>query len=116
MSDMTKAAQDVLAERRRQIEVECWKPEHDDAHTDGSLAAAGACYAMHSAIDAGIDSGRIDRYAEPWRRLDKFVPDYWPFHRLWWKPRDRRRNLVKAGALIIAEIERLDRIGGSDAE
>lgn len=28
----------------------------------------------------------------------------------WWKPKDRRRNLVKAGALIVAEIERLDRL------
>ena len=27
----------------------------------------------------------------------------------WWKPTDCRRDLVKAGALILAEIERLDR-------
>jgi hypothetical protein len=28
---------------------------------------------------------------------------------MWWKPKDRRRDLVRAAALIIAEIERLDR-------
>lgn len=27
----------------------------------------------------------------------------------WWKPTNRRRDLVKAAALILAEIERLDR-------
>lgn len=36
-------------------------------------------------------------------------PRNWPWHRVWWKPSTRRRNLVKAGALILAEIERLDR-------
>jgi hypothetical protein len=33
----------------------------------------------------------------------------WPWDRKWWKPTDRRRDLVKAAALILAEIERLDR-------
>ena len=37
-------------------------------------------------------------------------PPSWPWVRRWWKPTDRRRDLVKAGALILAEIERLDRI------
>lgn len=105
----TQAAADVLAERRRQVSAEGWTPEHDDLHSDGSLAAAGACYAMHTAIDIGISAGRIDRYAAPARRFDKFMPDYWPWDRDWWKPNTRRRNLVKAGALILAEIERLDR-------
>ena len=105
MSDMTKAAQDVLAERRRQIEVEGWTPEHDDEHDGGELACAAAAYAL----DAGD-------------KLDQRPPDFWPWYggrpreARWWKPSDRRRNLVKAGALILAEIERLDRMGGSDAE
>ncbi|MEB3421767.1 hypothetical protein VK682_24660 [Salipiger manganoxidans] len=33
----------------------------------------------------------------------------WPWDRKWWKPTTPRRDLVKAGALIVAEIERLDR-------
>lgn len=36
----------------------------------------------------------------------------WPWDASWWKPNARRRNLVKAGALILAEIERIDRAAG----
>ena len=88
----SQAVLDVAAERRRQIEAEGWTPEHDDEHSVGELAKAAACYVL---VSAG------------------FNPDatinVWPWHRLWWKPSDKRRNLVKAGALILAEIERLDR-------
>ena len=41
---MTHAARDVLAERQRQIEVEGWTPEHDDAHSLGQMASAALCY------------------------------------------------------------------------
>lgn len=98
----SQAAQDVLAERRRQIEAEGWTPEHDDQHETGELARAAACYALV----AGGMNPRADTL---------FVA--WPWHPAWWKPTDEpRRNLVKAGALILAEIERLDRAalnGGS---
>jgi len=82
----TAAARDVLAERRRQVEAEGWTPHHDDCHNKGELANAAACYA------AGIA-----------------IVDLWPWSRDWWKPRSHRRNLVKAAALILAEIERIDR-------
>lgn len=39
----------------------------------------------------------------------------WPWDREWWKPKDRRRNLVRAAALLIAEIERLDRAEDKEA-
>lgn len=84
---------DVLAERRRQISDEGWTPEHDDQHGDGELAAAGATYALSAA------SGIVE---QPFHRT-------WPWLNAWWKPTDPRRDLVKAGALILAEIERLDR-------
>ena len=90
---MTHAARDVLAERQRQIEVEGWTPENDDAYQSGDIADAAACYAMTS----------------PRMRGDRSAPFDWPWVGRWWKPTDRRRNLVKAGALILAEIERLDR-------
>lgn len=86
------AERDVLAERYRQIAAEGWTPEHDDEHDDGSLAAAAACYAL------GDQAGEL--------------PAGWPqsWDESWWRPSaDARRNLVKAGALILAEIERLDR-------
>lgn len=86
---LTDAARDVLVERHRQIEVEGWTPGHDDAHDDGSLACAASCYACAAAGLADADRD-------------------WPWNG-GFKPADPRRMLVKAGALILAEIERLDR-------
>lgn len=85
--------QAVIAERRRQIEVEGWSPEHDDAHQECALAVAGANYAMWAR------SGHCGQ-----------TPPAWPWDRAWWKPADFRRNLVKAAALILAEGERHDRL------
>ena len=90
----TQAAYDVLAERRRQVEAEGWTPEHDDQHEVGELATAAACY-------AGNAGGYV--WAGGW------PGEVWPWAREWWKPSTPRRDLVKAAALILAEIERLDR-------
>lgn len=100
----TQAAADVLAERRRQVEQEGWTHEHDEGHPFGELAEAAACYAAACADPEGSDV--------PLGRLGV----HWPWLACWWKPsKDPRRNLVKAGALILAEIERLDRCRLSDA-
>ncbi len=89
----TKAAVDVLAERARQIAGEHWTAAHDDTEHDlEQLAAAAVCY------------------VEP-----VLVDKYWPWGPEYWKPKARRRNLVRAGALILAEIERLDRINARPA-
>ena len=90
---MTHAARDVVSERQRQMGVEGWTPEGDAAYRDGELADAAACY------------------ARPRYRMGETCPPEWPWAGKWWKPTNRRRNLVKAGALILAEIERLDRWG-----
>lgn len=95
------ALEDIAAERKRQIEVEGWSRDHDGGHTDGSLAAAGACYAIGKSAVSNIE-GHIVRL--------------WPWGDEWWKPSDVRRNLVKAGALILAEIERLDRIANNESK
>ncbi|AZB65012.1 hypothetical protein EBL87_15150 [Cereibacter sphaeroides] len=92
---MTKAAQDVLSERARQISVEGWTPEHDDEHDDGQMALAAATFACASTF-SDDDRPHIE-------------PDFWPWDRSWLKLTTPRRDLVKAGALILAEIERLDR-------
>jgi hypothetical protein len=90
---------DIAAERRRQIEVEGWTPEHDDQHARGEMARAAACYAVTGSFSPND--------------LTPEAPDMmtrsWPWPREWWKPRGGRRDLVRAGALILAEIERLDR-------
>ena len=110
---ISRAAQDVLAERQRQISVEGWDDTHDDCNDKSELAQAAACYALSGtpADEALFIHGR---WKDP---RDLFWP--WTWDRSWWKPTNRRRDLVKAGALILAEIERLDRAapeaeGGSD--
>ncbi|HCS4892489.1 TPA: ead/Ea22-like family protein [Escherichia coli] len=87
---------DVIAERQRQQSVEGWMPEHDDEHCNGELAMAAVCYIN--------ETGTVNRNGgKPWGC-------HWDAS--WWKPNARRRNLVKAGALILAEIERIDRAAG----
>ncbi len=99
---MASAARDVLAERNRQIKAEGWTPEHDDAHKNGSLSRAGGFYALNAG--AAMWYGTTDT------TICDAAPDGWPWAPEWWKPSEARRDLVKAAALILAEIERLDRI------
>lgn len=99
----TAAARDVLAERRRQVEVEGWTPEHDDAEQErGNLAAAASCYALAAAV-AG---------ATTWNVFTTSPPDAWPWASSWWKPGEPRRMLVKSAALALAAIEQIDRNQG----
>lgn len=84
---------EIAEERRRQIETEGWTLEHDDAHTQGQMAAAAGTYALYS--DLFPDEGQ-----PPWQ---------WPWDPKWWKPKDYRRDLIRAAALLVAEIERIDR-------
>lgn len=87
--------QEIAAERCRQMEVEGWTPHHDDAHTDGSMAQAAGCYAL---VAGGADVENVEAR-------------YWPASWApgWFKPKGRRRDLIRAAALIVAEVERIDR-------
>lgn len=91
------AIDDIKAERLRQMHQEHWSTQHDDRHTRGELAQAAGCYALHAG------------QPEPAQVRPGYAPQDWPWEARWWKPKDRRRDLVRAGALIVAEIERLDR-------
>ncbi|HHG2097355.1 RelE family toxin-antitoxin system [Klebsiella pneumoniae] len=95
---VTAAAADVLAERQRQVTAEGWTAERDDGYQNSELADAAACYAIH-AHNQGFST-----------------PAHWPWSQDWWKQTSPRRDLVKAGALILAEIERLDRAAGIKVE
>ena len=99
---MTTGIELIAAERKRQVEDEGWSSEHDDEHHDGELARAAACYADY-AKNAGSRRAAL-RYAEAGRS-----PGTWPWLPVWWKPTTRLRMLVKAGALIAAEIDRPSR-------
>ena len=82
----------IARERRRQKRVEGWTAEHDDQHRCAEMARAAVCYTRQA-----IDPCRAG------------TPPGWPAGWSgWWKPSDDAiRNLVKAGALIAAEIDRL---------
>ena len=100
------AVEDVAAERKRQIEQEDWNDSHDDTHIDGQLAKAAACYAHFAALP---DFSRETINASLPDVPPVFLLRWWPWDRDFWKPKDRRHDLIRAGALIVAEIERLDR-------
>lgn len=85
------AVRDVLAERHRQRTHEGWTEQHDDEHSDGELECAAATYTLYC-VDGGEDG------AWPW-----------PWNDETFKPKDHRRNLVRAAALLIAAIEKIDR-------
>lgn len=85
----------IKAERERQVSAEGWTPEHDDQHPRGEMAMAAASYAFPP-------------QREPGDTHEEAPPDTWPWETEWWKPcpNDRLRELVKAGALLAAEIDR----------
>ena len=96
----------IAKERQRQLMQEGWTAGHDDRHENFELAAAASCYAMHA--------GRLGA----WRL--QACPIDWPWDERWWRPEPREiggnikqthaiRMLEKAGALIAAEIDRIQR-------
>lgn len=97
-----KQLQALVIERLRQIRGEGFSEKHDDQHVQGELAIAAACYAEEA----------FCQIREPERLpvISQVVPQFWPWEPTWWKPSlDARRNLVKAGALILAAISQIDR-------
>lgn len=86
----------IAEERKRQIEKEGWSLNHDIEHKDGELAIAAACYAYPN----------YDKNENIQSQLK------WPFENESWKPssENRIRELQKAGALIAAEIDRLQNL------
>ena len=108
MIGVSNAAHDVLSERRRQIEHEGFTPERDDKYDRGSLAKAAACYAYAASVPDARRTQILKRKVRSAMGL-AVLYELWPWSWKWWKPTSRRADLVKAGALIIAEIERIDR-------
>lgn len=97
---------EIAAERARQIEVEGFTSALDDCSA-GALASAAGCYAIHAGL-----TEKERKYP----LTQRYAPHAWPWHRDWWKPKTPRQDLVRAGALIVAEIERLDRAKGRQGD
>lgn len=97
MSEKQTGIQLIEAERQRQIDKEKWTFEHDDEHKNGDLRDAAEAYLLQL------------RRRGHWS--EKNTPEMWPWDREFWKPSaDPIRQLVKAGALIAAELDRLQRL------
>lgn len=84
----------IRLERQRQMEVKGWTKEHDQTHDKSEILKAAVCYALEA-----LDKTNNDKVV---------IGHYWPWLNSDWKPSPEPiRNLVKAGALIAAEIDRL---------
>lgn len=124
----TQALKDVIAERDRQqrpeapegakpkLYGEAYTPRwDDDMNDDGELARAAAVYAYGATYsDYSRKSMLQQAHAGRTTRIFEMWPPSWDFDH--YKPTTPRRDLVKAGALILAEIERLDRADAKQAK
>lgn len=104
----TSGVAQIAAERYRSVDEEGWTPAHDDEHDKAELAWAARCYITWACWMVNPDDS--DR-ASMWRGCAV----NFPWDPSWWKPtNDPVRSLVKAGNLIAAEIDRLQRREVSD--
>lgn len=78
----------IAAERQRQITEEGFDAQHDAEHTSAILERAAMCYLVADDSNAPQDP-------------------CWPWDSVWWKPKDRQSNLIKAGALYLAAADRV---------
>lgn len=99
---MNKFLELVKKERNRQIVEKGYTAEHDDKHTDGSLADAGACYA----------SNEILRFKDEYNELTFLWP--WDYEGFIKYDHDRKQRLVIAAAFINAEYDRIVRAEKKD--
>ncbi|MEW6729617.1 MAG: hypothetical protein AB1332_09780 [Pseudomonadota bacterium] len=92
----------VKVEREKQIKKHGYTPEHDDEHTDGSIADAAACYAANSLFlfrPTEIGGANAD------------LSCIWPWEDQYFKEdKSRKEQLIIAAAMLMAEYERLERI------
>jgi len=95
----------IMQERTRQMEREGFTADHDKGHAPGVMAQAAGCYIGDALLEAQLTAEQREK-THITRGL---APMGWPWADEWWKPTpgDPIRQLVKAGALIAAEIDRL---------
>ena len=104
----------IAAERARQVEEKGWSPEHDDHHKFGELGDAALVYAECAVCQVrgatGEEIREVFDEGMPYAAMD------WPWTNDFTGQcnglkvdDDPIRNLAKAGALIAAEIDRLER-------
>lgn len=100
-SSSKRAIGDVIKERLRQVAAEGFDSAHDDQHSNFEMAAAASTYALNVVRRNKLQAPDLSAPAA--RAIG------WPWSDPDWKPRTPREDLVRAAALLIAEIDRLDR-------
>lgn len=105
---ISKAAQDILNERQRQIEAEGFTAERDARYVGYPLARAGAAYALAASATVEERDGMLASWV---RAVPNEVVEAWPsdWDARHFKPKTRRDDLVKAAALILAQLDQMDR-------
>ena len=88
----------IAEERQEQIEKHNWTPEHDDGHRYGELVKVAAILAVNGTDAIVEDNDDYSTGEDVWGLEDKLSGDETAIHRL-----------AVAGALIAAEIDRLQR-------
>lgn len=115
MTSVSIGARMIAEGRKRQVEAEGYTTAHDDEHAAGELARAARCY-----LDAADTAATVEALRHYGRTGDadallaemREASAEWPWEPEAWKPStDRLANLVRAGALVAAEIDRLHRKG-----
>ena len=91
----------ITEERLRQINEEGWTLQHDDMWANNQLVGAAVCYLMWKIVGSDM--------------FNKTYDYLWKWDNKWWKPKERIHNLVVAGALIAAEIDRIQRLEAEGA-
>ena len=100
----------IAEERQRQINIEGYSEQHDMQHGPRVLIQAASTYL--DAADLTLHSKEYD-FSDSWHETNE--PFYWnevrrtwPFEQDTFKHTTDIRDLVKAGALIAAAIDRLN--------
>jgi hypothetical protein len=100
---LSAGARDVIAERLGQQKREGFTSQRDDGYVYDELTNAAIAYVLSAQSPTLREFRPIG------------VPSVWPdnWDEKWFKPVGPRRDLVKAAALLIAEVDRLDRAEGA---
>jgi hypothetical protein len=114
---MKNGAELIAEERRRQIEKEGWTAEHDDEHTKGEMALVAALYASPIQLFKKKEQDGNISFIDPWPWYELIEMTRYESQggiecvkaRDKRKKHSRKRTLIIAGALIAAEIDRIQR-------
>jgi hypothetical protein len=105
----------IAAERQRQVSLEGYSQEHDDQHDHGELAMAAIAYASPIAIDGDEENWTLavidqEGVTEPVYPFGNYPHKLQAINRGQLSKEYRIQQLIIAGALLVAEVERLERI------